>query len=66
MSSLVNYGRGARTGKKVLSGLVLLGSAYMGVKLIMAGVSLAVGTLLPLGIIGVAGYAGWRYLVKKQ
>ncbi len=66
MSNLVNYGRSARAGKKVLGGLVMLGSAYMGVKLVMAGLSLAVGTLLPLGIIGGAGYIGYRYVTKRQ
>ena len=65
MSNLVNYGRGARTGKKVLGGLVMLGSAYIGVKLVMAGVSLAVGTLLPLSILGGAGYVGYRYLTRR-
>lgn len=66
MSRLVNYGKGASVGKKVVGGLVMLGSAYMGVQLIMTVASFTVGTLLPIGVLGGAGYLGYRWLKSQR
>lgn len=66
MSRLVDYGRGVHAGKKVVGGLVVLGSAYMGVQFILTIASFTVGALLPIGVLGGAGYVGYRWLKSQR
>ena len=66
MSRLVNYGKGVSADKKVVGGLVMLGSAYIGVQLIATVTSFTFGTLLPIGVLGGVGYVGYRWLKSQR